>query len=379
VIRSDPVALDEMAAQNRGVDAHVDIVDSFLESHLEALCESDVVGNCVGRHADASPYLSDELARLRAKYRADTCGSGGVAGSVMCNPGGMQGRFQRSLRQYQRQGEQDDHDPKSPWCELRPDREQEDRKHDPGGDADGATSGPHAALSVSTSTPASLGCARRTLRPLNGRVARECRARDAVAASNTRFFTTYSPSTLRSRGLPSTKATSGLSSSTRKVPERCSAIALRKIGILRPIRMPAPSTTSRAPTSGINRSGSTDGMSAAINAAGNVGSPASLSPPNQTNVMPNEDRSSSGTAAGSKPSRRSASVRQRFAFFSCQLRASISRSPRSCPSCSGAASTRTRKFRAPRIGGGRSLRTSRRCGNHLPPHRDRSHRRPISR
>src|ERR671919_2212515 len=99
MIRSDPVALDEMAAQNRRVDAHVDFVDSFLESHLEALCESHVVGNCVGRHADASPYLSDELARLRAKYRADTCGSGGNPGLVMCNPRGRTGCFQRPLRQ----------------------------------------------------------------------------------------------------------------------------------------------------------------------------------------------------------------------------------------------------------------------------------------
>lgn len=40
----------------------------------------------------------------------------------------------------------------------------------------------------------------------------ECRARAAVAASSTRFLTTYPPSTPSRRGLPSTKATSGRSS-----------------------------------------------------------------------------------------------------------------------------------------------------------------------
>jgi hypothetical protein len=43
---------------------------------------------------------------------------------------------------------------------------------------------------------------------------------------------------------------------------------------------PAPSATSNAPTSGTERPGSTKGVIAAINDAGKVGSPASLSPPN---------------------------------------------------------------------------------------------------
>jgi hypothetical protein len=48
--------------------------------------------------------------------------------------------------------------------------------------------------------------------------------------------------------------------STRNMPDSSRAAAPRKIGIRRPIKSPAPSATSNAPTSGTDRSGSTNGV-----------------------------------------------------------------------------------------------------------------------